>query len=75
MKQNSSQKMQGKDYITCGIFSLFCMVSMVLAAITNLSGYTAVFYPAVAAFFIGILYVIMTGKVQKGGRGENCAGW
>ena len=47
----------------------------VLAAITNLSGYTAVFYPAVAAFFIGILYVIMTGKVQKGGRGENCAGW
>lgn len=67
MKQNSSQKMQGKDYITCGIFSLLCMVAMVLAAITNMSGYTAVFYPAAAAFFIGILYVIIIGKVQKGG--------
>ncbi len=26
MKQNSSQKMQGKDYITCGIFSLTTVV-------------------------------------------------
>lgn len=67
MKQNSSQKMQGKDYITCGIFSLLCMAAMVLAAVMNLSGYTAMFYPAVAAFFIGILYVIVTSKVQKGG--------
>lgn len=67
MNQYNNQKMQGKDYITCGIFSLLCMVAMVLAAIMNLSGYTAIFYPAVAAFFIGILYVIVTCKVQKSG--------
>lgn len=67
MKQFTGQKMQGRDYITCGIFSLLCMVAMILAAVMNLSGYTAIFYPAVAAFFIGILYVIITAKVPKSG--------
>lgn len=41
------------------------MVGMVLAAVMNISGYTAVFYPAAAAFFIGILYVIVNCKVPK----------
>lgn len=65
--QNIDQKMQGKDYIACGIFSLLSMVAMVVAAVTNISGYTAVFYPAAASFFIGILYVIVICKVKKGG--------
>ena len=58
-------KLQGKDFITCGIFSLLCMVGMVLAAVMNISGYTAVFYPSVAAFSVGILYVIINCKVPK----------
>ncbi len=67
MKQNNDQKMEGRDFIACGIFSLLCMLAMVLAAVTNMSGYTAAFYPAAASFFIGILYVIMINKVKKRG--------
>lgn len=59
--------MEGKDFITCGIFSLLDMVGMVLAAVMNVSGYTVAFYPAVAAFFIGLLFVIVTAKVPKRG--------
>lgn len=61
------EKMSGKDYITCGIFSALCLVAMLLAAVMNMSGYTAVFYPTLAALFIGILYVIVCAKVPKKG--------
>ena len=60
-------KMKAKDYITCGILSLMNMVGMLVSAVMNVSGYTALFYGAVAAFFIGILYVIVTCKVPKFG--------
>ena len=65
MNRANNNKLQGKDFITCGIFSLLAMVGMVLAAVMNISGYTAIFYPAVASFFIGILYVIVSCKVPK----------
>ena len=65
MNAKNNDKLQGKDFITCGIFSLLAMVGMVLAAVMNISGYTAIFYPAAAAFFIGILYVIVNCKVPK----------
>ncbi len=61
------EKMQGKDYITCGILSLMNMVGMLLASVMNISGYTAIFYGAAAAFFVGILYVIVCSKVSKFG--------
>lgn len=64
---NEQQKMKAKDYITCGILSLMNMVGMLLSSVMNISGYTALFYGAVAAFFIGILYVIVTCKVPKFG--------
>lgn len=67
MNANKTDKLQGKDYITCGIFSLMNMVAMLIAAVMNISGYTAIFYPAVAAFFIGIIYVIICCKVPKFG--------
>lgn len=60
-------KMQGKDYITAAVLSLMNMVGMILASVMNLSGYTAVFYGAMAAFFVGILYVITCCKVSKFG--------
>lgn len=66
MKQQTT-KMQAKDYITCGIFSAICIVAMLLAAVMNLSGYTTAFYPALASFFIGILYVVLCVKVPKRG--------
>lgn len=62
-----SQKMQGKDYIACGILSLMSMVGMLLAAVMNVSGYTAAFYSAAASFFVGVLYVIVISKVPKKG--------
>lgn len=65
--REEKQKLQGKDYITGGIFSLLCMVAMLIAAIMNMSGYTAPFYPVIAAFLIGILYVIVVCKVSKPG--------
>lgn len=46
--------MKGKDYIACGILSLMNMVGMLVAAVMNISGYTALLYGAVAAFFIGM---------------------
>lgn len=64
---DKSQKMQGKDYIACGILSLMSMVGMLLAAVMNISGYTAAFYSAVASFFVGVLYVIVISKVPKKG--------
>lgn len=66
MNQNG-EKMQGKDYIACGILSLMSMAGMVIAAVMNVSGYTAAFYSAAASFFIGLLYVIVTCKVPKKG--------
>lgn len=65
--KNLSAKMQAKDYITCGIFSAICIIAMLLAAVMNLSGYTTMFYPALASFFIGILYVVLCVKVPKRG--------
>lgn len=62
-----SQKMQGKDYIACGILSLMSMVGMLLAAVMNVSGYTAALYSAAASFFVGVLYVIVISKVPKKG--------
>lgn len=63
---NRSQ-MQGKDYIACGVLSLMNMVGMLIAAVMNISGYTAIFYSAAAALFVGILYVIVCCKVPKFG--------
>ena len=65
--KEKEQKMQGKDYISCGILSLLCIVGMLIAAIMNISGYTAAFYASAASFFIGILYVITVCKVPKKG--------
>ncbi len=59
--------MKAKDFITCAIFSVLSMVGMLLAAITNMSGYTALLYPVVASFFIGILFVVLINKVSKKG--------
>lgn len=61
------EKMQGKDYITCGVLSLMCMVGMLISSVMNISGYTAVFYSALSAFFTGILFVIVCCKVPKFG--------
>jgi energy-coupling factor transport system substrate-specific component len=66
-KMGQNEKMKGKDYIACGILSLMNMVGMLVAAVMNISGYTALLYGAVAAFFIGILYVIVSCKVPKFG--------
>lgn len=59
--------MKAKDFITCGVFSVLSMVGMLLAAIINVSGYTAMFYPVMASFFMGILFVILINKVSKRG--------
>lgn len=64
MNQN---KMSGKDYIACGIFSALCMVAMLIGAVMNMNGYTAVFYSTFVALFIGILYIIVCTKVPKTG--------
>lgn len=64
---DNQNKMKAKDYITCGILSLMNMVGMLVSSVMNVSGYTALFYGAVAAFFIGILFVIVTCKVPKFG--------
>jgi len=64
---NDQNKMKAKDYITCGILSLMNMFAMLISSVMNISGYTALFYGALAAFFIGILYVIVTCKVPKFG--------
>ena len=64
---NDQGKMKAKDYITCGILSLMNMVAMLISSVMNISGYTALFYGAVAAFFVGILYVIVTCKVPRFG--------
>lgn len=63
----NTEKLQGRDCITGGIFSALCIVALLFAAIMNISGYTAVFYPIAAAFFIGILFVIVVNKVCKRG--------
>jgi len=62
-----NKKMKAKDYIACGILSLMNMVGMLAAAVMNISGYTTLLYGAVAAFFVGILYVIVSFKVPKPG--------
>lgn len=65
MKTNT--KLAGKDYITCGIFSALCFVAMLIAAVMNISGYTALLYPAATGFLISILFVVLNTKVQKRG--------
>lgn len=67
MGNQVTQKMEGKDFITCGIFSLLGMVGMIVSAVMNVSGYTAAFYPAVASFFIGLLFAVVAVKVPKRG--------
>lgn len=67
MSSSKDNKLQGKDFIACGIFSLMNMVAMLISSVMNISGYTAIFYPAVAAFFIAVIYVIVCCKVPKFG--------
>ena len=64
---NNTEKMVTKDYIQAAIFSVLSMVGMIVAAILNMSGYTALLYPAGAAFFIGILFFILEVKIPKKG--------
>ena len=61
------KRLAGKDYITCGIFSALYFVALLISSIMNITGYTALFYPAVASFFIGILFVVLNVKIQKRG--------
>lgn len=61
------EKMKAKDYIVCGVFSLMNMMGLLISSVMNVSGYTALFYSTVAAFFTGIIYVIVTCKVPKFG--------
>ena len=61
------KRLAGKDYITCGIFSALYFVALLISSIMNMTGYTALFYPAVASFFIGILFVVLNVKIQKRG--------
>ena len=43
------------------------MVAMLLSAVMNISGYTAIFYPTLVGIFVGILFVILEVKVPKKG--------
>ena len=65
--KHESAKMTTKDYITGAIFSVLSIVCMMLSAIANMSGKTALFYPALTAFFIGILFLVLLVKVPKRG--------
>lgn len=67
MSADAKQKMVGKDFIACGILSLLGMVGMLVAAVMNVSGYSAAFYPAAAAFFVSLVYVVVVCKVPKPG--------
>ena len=67
MSADAKQKMVGKDFIACGILSLLGMVDMLVAAVMNVSGYSAAFYPAAAAFFVSLVYVVVVCKVPKPG--------
>jgi len=60
-------KMVTKDYIQAVIFSVLSMVGMIIAAVLNMSGYTALLYPAGSALFIGILFFILEVKIPKKG--------
>ncbi len=65
--KHESAKMTTRDYITGAIFSVLSIVCMMISAIANMSGKTALFYPALTAFFIGILFLILLVKVPKRG--------
>lgn len=59
--------MKTKDIITSAVFSVLSMAGMLAAAVTNVSGHTAILYPPVAAFFMGLLLYILLTKVPKKG--------
>lgn len=65
--KDAANRLEAKEYITCGVFSALCIVAMLLAAVMNMSGYTTAFYPALASLFIGILYAVLCVKVPKRG--------
>lgn len=60
-------KMEGKDYITCGIFSAISLVVLMVAAVANITPYTALLYTSVYALLNGVVFLLLNAKVPKRG--------
>lgn len=61
-------KMQTRDYITSGIFSLiYIVVTFVVGAITQSNPFTFLLMPMACAFFAGPIYMLYVAKIPKRG--------
>lgn len=62
-----NNKLEVKDFITLGIYNVIFVVIMLIAAITNLTPYTYLFYPFTGAAFCSIIFLLAVTKVPKRG--------
>jgi len=62
-----TQKMQSKDFITCGIFSALSLVALMIATVANITPYTSLLYTSLYALLNGTIFLLVCIKVPKSG--------
>ncbi len=62
-----NNKWKAKDFITLGIYNVIFIVTMFVAAVTNLTPYTYLFYPFTGALFSGFVFLMTITKIPKKG--------
>lgn len=65
VQTGTSGKLVGKDFITAGIFSVLAFVSMLVAAVANITPTTYFAYAALSILLIAPIYLVFMGKVAK----------
>lgn len=64
MKDN---RLNVKDFISLGIYNVVFVLIMLIAAVTNLTPYTYLFYPCIGSFLGSFVFLLAVTKVPKKG--------
>ncbi|EPY2272879.1 MptD family putative ECF transporter S component [Clostridium sporogenes] len=68
MSKTETNKLQIKDLVTIGIFSaIYFVVNLIVMVCGGISPIIWIFMPAIIGLFCGVIFMLMTAKVQKFG--------
>lgn len=68
MLKKDTSKLQVKDLVTIGVFSaIYFVINLIIMICGGISPIIWIFMPAIIALLSGVIFMLMTGKVQKSG--------
>ena len=81
MRKTDSKKLETRDFISVGIFSLiYAVVAFVIGGAAQMTPVTFPFMPMIVALFTGTVFMLYVAKIPKKGalsilvKASNCAG-